>query len=79
MLECFNKFFENNETYTKKELLEFVKKCYDENYKNNEIKVKKDAETPKKIIGKYTIRPLTKSTKQEKQDLLQHILNLEKK
>jgi hypothetical protein len=53
ILECFNKFFESNETYTKKELLEFAKKSYDENYKKSKKVV--DENAVKKPLNAYQL------------------------
>lgn len=53
ILECFNKFFESNETYTKKELLEFAKKSYDENYKKSKKVI--DENAIKKPLNAYQL------------------------
>jgi len=53
ILECFNKFFENNENYTKKELLEFAKKSYDENYKKSKKVI--DENAIKKPLNAYQL------------------------
>jgi hypothetical protein len=53
ILECFNKFFESNEIYTKKELLEFAKKSYDENYKKSKKVI--DENAIKKPLNAYQL------------------------
>lgn len=55
IIKSFNNFFEENETYSKKELLEFAKKTYDENSKDLKKKVSKknDEGKEKKPLNAY--------------------------
>lgn len=53
IIKSFNNFFEENETYSKKELLEFAKKTYDENSKNLKKKVSKKNDEEKKPLNAY--------------------------
>lgn len=54
IIKSFNNFFEENETYSKKELLEFAKKTYDENSKDLKKKSsKKNDEKEKKPLNAY--------------------------
>ena len=53
IMNSFNTFFEEHQNYTRKELLEFAKKSYDDNYK----KVKKvvDENAEKKPLNAYQL------------------------
>jgi tRNA A37 N6-isopentenylltransferase MiaA len=53
IVSSFNTFFEGNETYTRKELLEFAKKTYDENYKKTKKVV--DENAVKKPLNSYQL------------------------
>ena len=53
IISSFNTFFEGNETYTRKELLEFAKKTYDENYKKTKKVV--DENAVKKPLNSYQL------------------------
>lgn len=57
IVKSFNNFFEENETYSKKELLEFAKKTYDENSKELKKKSSKknDEEKEKKPLNAYQL------------------------
>lgn len=53
IINSFNTFFEDNETYTRKELLEFAKKTYDENCKKSKKVVDENVE--KKPLNAYQL------------------------
>jgi hypothetical protein len=53
IMNGFNTFFESNETYTRKELLEFAKKNYDDNYKKTKKVV--DENAIKKPLNAYQL------------------------
>ena len=53
IMNSFNTFFEENENYSRKELLEFAKKAYDDNYKKTKKIVDENAE--KKPLNAYQL------------------------
>ena len=53
IMSSFNKFFEENQNYSRKELLEFAKKAYDDNYKKSKKVVDENAE--KKPLNSYQL------------------------
>lgn len=53
IINSFNTFFESNMNYTRKELLEFAKKTYDENYKK--VKKEKKDDVEKKPLNAYQL------------------------
>jgi hypothetical protein len=53
IMNSFNKFFEENQNYSRKELLEFAKKAYDDNYKKSKKVIDENAE--KKPLNSYQI------------------------
>ena len=53
IMNSFNTFFEENSTYSRKELLEFAKKAYDDNYKKSKKVVDENAE--KKPLNAYQL------------------------
>ena len=53
IMNTFNTFFEENENYSRKELLEFAKKAYDDNYKKTKKIVDENAE--KKPLNAYQL------------------------
>ena len=53
IMTSFNTFFEENENYSRKELLEFAKKAYDDNYKKTKKIVDENAE--KKPLNAYQL------------------------
>ncbi len=57
IIKSFENFFNENETYSKKDLLEFAKKTYDENSKDLKKKVSKknNEEKEKKPLNSYQI------------------------
>jgi hypothetical protein len=52
LVSAFNKYFEENETFARKDLLEFAKKAYDENYKKTK---KNDENAIKKPLNEYQL------------------------
>jgi hypothetical protein len=53
IMSSLNKFFEDNENYSRKELLEYAKKAYDDNYKKSKKVVDENAE--KKPLNSYQL------------------------
>ena len=53
IMNSFNTFFEEHQNYTRKELLEFAKKAYDDNYKKSKKVVDENAE--KKPLNSYQL------------------------
>lgn len=53
LFDAFNNFFNEKEQYSKKELIEFAKKAYDDNYKN--LKKKNDENKEKKPLNAYQL------------------------
>jgi len=53
IMDSFNTFFEENENYSRKELLEFAKKVYDDNCKKTKKVVDENAE--KKPLNAYQL------------------------
>jgi hypothetical protein len=53
IMNSFNTFFEENPTYSRKELLEYAKKAYDDNYKKTKKVVDENAE--KKPLNAYQL------------------------
>ena len=53
IMNSFNTFFEENSNYSRKELLEFAKKAYDDNYKKTKKIVDENAE--KKPLNAYQL------------------------
>jgi hypothetical protein len=53
IMSSFNTFFEENQNYSRKELLEFAKKAYDDNYKKSKKVVDENAE--KKPLNSYQL------------------------
>ena len=53
IMSSFNKFFEEHQNYSRKELLEFAKKSYDDNYKKSKKVVDENAE--KKPLNSYQL------------------------
>ena len=53
IMNSFNTFFEENQNYSRKELLEFAKKAYDDNYKKSKKVV--DENAVKKPLNAYQL------------------------
>ena len=53
IMNSFNTFFEEHQSYSKKELLDFAKKAYDDNYKKTKKVVDENAE--KKPLNSYQL------------------------
>lgn len=53
IINSFDKFFEENQNYSRKELLEFAKKAYDDNYKKSKKVV--DENAVKKPLNAYQL------------------------
>jgi hypothetical protein len=53
IMNSFNTFFEEHQSYSKKDLLDFAKKAYDDNYKKTKKVVDENAE--KKPLNSYQL------------------------